>query len=72
MTGPLEWRRSLAVGVLGWVWARVCVGAGFWVAHLLTPDRALAGRQDFPLPKGLLSWDSFFYDSIAQIGRAHV
>ena len=53
MTGPLEWRRSLAVGVLGWVWARVCVGAGFWVAHLVTPDPALAGRQDFPLPKGL-------------------
>lgn len=68
MTGPLEWRRSLAVGVLGWVWARVCVGAGFWVAHLVTPDPALAGRQDFPLPKGLLSWDSFFYDSIARGG----
>lgn len=61
-------RRSAAVAFLGWVWARICVAAGFWVAHLLTPDPALASRQDFPLPKGLLSWDSFFYVSIARGG----
>lgn len=60
--------RSLSVGVVAWVWARVCVAAGFWVAHLLTPDPALSSRQDFPLPKGLLSWDSYFYDLIARGG----
>lgn len=61
-------RRSLLVGLVGWIWARVCVALGFWVAHLVTPDPALARREDFPLPKGLLSWDSFFYDSIARGG----
>lgn len=66
--GGVEVRRTVAVGLLGWIWARVCVALGFWVAHLLTPDPALSGRQDFPLPKGLLSWDSFFYDWIAKGG----
>lgn len=61
-------RRSIVVALVGWIWARVCVAGGFWVAHLLTPDPRLAARQDFPLPKGLLSWDSFFYDSIARGG----
>lgn len=61
-------RRSASVALLGWIWARICVAIGFWVAHVLTPDPALASRQDFPLPKGLLSWDSFFYVSIARGG----
>jgi hypothetical protein len=61
-------RRSLLVGLVGWVWARVCVALGFWVAHLLTPDPALEERHDFPLPRGLLSWDSHFYDLIARGG----
>lgn len=61
-------RRTGAIALLGWAWARVCVAAGFWVAHVVTPDPALAARQDFPLPKGLLSWDSFFYVSIARGG----
>ncbi len=64
--GGVEVRRSLAVGLLGWLWARVCVALGFWVAHLLTPDPALAGREDFPLPKALLSWDAHFYNLIAR------
>ena len=64
----VEVRRSVAVGLAGWLWARVCVALGFWVAHLLTPDPALAARQDFPLPRGLLSWDSHFYDLIARGG----
>lgn len=63
-----DFRRSFAVGSIAWIWARVCVAAGFWVAHLLTPDPALSSRQDFPLPKGLLSWDSYFYDLIARGG----
>ena len=61
-------RRTVAVAFIGWVWARVCVGAGFWVAHLLTPTPSMAARQDFPLPKGLLSWDGFFYRLIAEYG----
>ena len=65
---PVDLRRSLVVGLVGWVWARVCVALGFWVAHLLTPDPQLAARQDFPLPEGLLSWDSHFYDLIARGG----
>lgn len=61
-------RRTAMVAAVAWIWARVCVAAGFWAAHLMTPDPRLAARQDFPLPKGLLSWDSFFYDSIARGG----
>jgi hypothetical protein len=56
--------------LLGWVWARVCVSAGFWIAHLVEPDPALAAREDFPLPRGLLSWDGFFYERIATAGYA--
>lgn len=65
---PPALRRSAAVALLAWVWARLCVAAGFWVAHLLTPDPTLAAKHDFPLPQGLLSWDSFFYVTIGRHG----
>jgi hypothetical protein len=65
---PLDLRRSLVVALVGWLWARICVALGFWLAHLLTPDPSLSGREDFPLPRALLSWDSHFYDLIARGG----
>jgi len=69
-TGGWLDRRLLVPAVLGWLWARVCVGLGFVVAHRLTPDPALAARPDFPLPRGLMSWDAFFYERIAVAGYA--
>lgn len=61
-------RTLWVAAAVGWLWARICVAAGFWVAHLVTPDPALAAREDFPLPRGLLSWDGFFYERIATSG----
>jgi hypothetical protein len=61
-------RRFWLVALAGWVWARVCVAAGFWIAHLVEPDPLLAAKEDFPLPNGLLSWDGFFYERIATFG----
>ena len=68
--GPTPWtdRRILVPALVGWVWARICVGVGFVVANRLTPDPALSAREDFPLPRGLLSWDGFFYERIAVAG----
>jgi hypothetical protein len=67
---PLGWtsRRIVVPALVGWVWARVCVGLGFVIAHRLTPDPILEAREDFPLPRGLLSWDAFFYERIAIVG----
>lgn len=61
-------RTFWVAAAVGWLWARICVAAGFWVAHLLTPDPTLAAKEDFPLPNGLLSWDGFFYELIAMFG----
>ncbi len=65
-----EWfdRRLVVPAILGWVWARICVGVGFVIANRLTPDPALAAKEDFPLPRGLMSWDAFFYERIAVAG----
>ncbi|MBM3662717.1 MAG: hypothetical protein FJW94_07495 [Actinobacteria bacterium] len=67
---PLGWtsRRIVVPALVGWVWARVCVGLGFVIAHRLTPDPILEAREDFPLPRGLLSWDASFYERIATVG----
>jgi hypothetical protein len=61
-------RRLVVPAVVGWVWARICVGVGFVIANRLTPDPALAAKEDFPLPRGLMSWDAFFYERIAVAG----
>jgi len=61
-------RRLVVPAVLGWLWARICVGVGFVIANQLTPDPALAAKEDFPLPRGLMSWDAFFYERIAVAG----
>ncbi len=58
-------RRNLSVALVGWIWARVCVAAGFVIAHRITPDPTLAAKEDFPLPRGLLAWDGFFYEKLA-------
>jgi hypothetical protein len=56
-------RRALVVALVGWVWARCCVAAGFVVAH------AWGSRPgDVTLSRGLLAWDGIFYVQIARDG----
>ena len=58
-------RRPIVIASIAWVWARVCVGAGFVVAHLAhSPDN---GRT---VHEGLLAWDAIFYVQISQGGYA--
>jgi hypothetical protein len=53
-------RRALGVALLGWVWARCCIAAGFGVAHLWGSPSG-----DQTLSRGLLAWDGIFYVQIA-------
>ncbi|MFZ4517111.1 MAG: hypothetical protein ACOYOP_01910 [Microthrixaceae bacterium] len=61
---PRRWTDGLAPALAGFLWARVCVAAGFAVAHLLS------GRVSLPdgrlhLTEGLLTWDGSFYRVLA-------
>lgn len=56
-------RRAVLVALVGWAWARCCVAAGFWVAHV-----AVGGEGRRTLDQGLISWDGAFYVNIAQAG----
>ena len=60
----LRWTDGLRPALIGWAWARICVGAGFLVAH------TLSGRVTLPdgrlhLDEGLLTWDGAFYRALA-------
>ena len=60
----LRWTDGLRPALIGWAWARICIGAGFLVAH------ALSGRVTLPdgrlhLDEGLLTWDGAFYRALA-------
>lgn len=56
-------RRAVVVALVGWLWARCCVAAGFWVAHV-----AVGGEGRQTLRQGLVAWDGAFYVNIAQAG----
>ncbi len=60
----LRWRDGLLPVLIGWVWARVCIAAG-WVLSdrlggVLDNPRAVIGAHS-----GLLTWDGLFYRDIA-------
>lgn len=66
-TSPLEFRWVDAVrpALLGWLVARLAVGAGFLLAH------ALSGTLDMPdgrlhLDQGLMTWDGTYYRVITE------
>lgn len=59
------WRAGLPAALIGWAWARICVGAGFLLAHrtidfLDNPDGAVS------LARGLFVWDGSYYRVLAQ------
>lgn len=60
----LRWTDGLRPALIGWAWARICIGGGFLVAHVLS------GRVTLPdgrlhLDEGLLTWDGAFYRALA-------
>jgi len=64
--GPnqLRWRDGLLPVAIGWVWARVCVAAGWALSDrlggVLDNPRSVTGPH-----VGLLTWDGLFYRDIA-------
>lgn len=64
--GPvgLRWRDGLVPVLVGWVWARCCIAAGWLLSDrlydVLDNPRATIGAH-----AGLLTWDGLFYRDIA-------
>ncbi len=60
----LRWRDGLVPVLVGWVWARCCVAAGFLLSDgmesVLGNPRAVLGPHS-----GLLTWDGLYYRDIA-------
>ncbi len=60
----LRWRDGLLPVLVGWIWARCCVAAGFLLSgrmeRLLDNPRAVLGPHS-----GLLTWDGLYYRDIA-------
>ena len=56
-------RRAVLVSTVGWVWARICIAAGFGIAHIAhTPGD---GNR---IHEGLIAWDGAFYVNLSQTG----
>ena len=60
----LRWRDGLLPVLVGWIWARCCVAAGFLLSGgmegVLDNPRAVLGPHS-----GLLTWDGLYYRDIA-------
>ena len=61
----LRWRDGLLPTLVGWVWARVCIGLGFAVAHAMV-DLLDVPRGDRQIREGLFTWDGAYYRDLAQ------
>lgn len=62
--GPLRWTDGLVPVLVGWVWARCCIAAGWVLSDLL--DRTLDNPRDVIGPhNGLFTWDGNFYRDLA-------
>lgn len=60
-----RWSAGLPAVCLGWVWARLCIAAGFATAHLMV-DRLDTPRGSEQIQQGLFTWDGAFYRGLAQ------
>lgn len=60
----LRWRDGLVPVLVGWIWARCCVAAGFVLSgsleNVLDNPRGVLGPHS-----GLLTWDGLYYRDIA-------
>lgn len=60
----LRWSNGLVPVLVGWVWARVCIAAGWVLSDLL--DGTLDNPRDVIGPhSGLFTWDGNFYRDLA-------
>lgn len=59
------WRAAIVPAVVGWVWARLCVAAGFLVAHR-SLDLLDNPHGQVSLDRGLFVWDGSYYRVLAQ------
>ncbi|MDQ7993898.1 MAG: hypothetical protein REI45_14600 [Propionicimonas sp.] len=62
---PLRWRDGLLPTFVGWVWARLCVAAGFAVAKVMV-DVLDTPRGDLQIHEALFTWDGTYYRAIAE------
>jgi hypothetical protein len=60
-----RWADAIRPALLGWLVARVAVGAGFLLAHLLSGTLGLPDGR-LHLDEGLMTWDGTFYRVITQ------
>jgi hypothetical protein len=60
----LRWRDGLVPVLVGWVWARCCIAAG-WVLSDRLGDVLDNPRQVLGAHSGLLTWDGLFYRDLA-------
>jgi hypothetical protein len=60
----VRWRDGLVPVLVGWVWARCCVAAG-WVLSDRLGDVLDNPRQVLGAHSGLLTWDGLFYRDLA-------
>lgn len=60
----LRWRDGLLPTLVGWVWARVCIVAGFGVARVMV-DVLDTPRGDRQIHEALFTWDGTYYRAIA-------
>ena len=59
-----RWSSGVRPALVGFLWARLCVAAGFVVAHVLSGRVALPDGR-LHLSEGLLTWDGAFYRALA-------
>lgn len=63
-SGELRWRDGLVPVAIGWLWARCCIAAGWWLSDRLY-DVMDHPRDVIGAHTGLLTWDGLFYRDIA-------
>lgn len=65
LSTELRWADAVRPALLGWLVARLAVGAGFLLAHALSGTLGLPDGR-LHLDQGLMTWDGTFYRVITQ------